>query len=151
MPEGSAADGILQAPTLRENAERPASGAHAAAARPSCSSPAPAATPTAGAAAASLGGGAEVQAAEAGRAAETRPEQREEEAAGKGLVLQPWTDHRGRLNEPFLRSLTQRAVSIVIRCPGRLLLAVLLFQCLISSVETDSQPCVFLQADSRSA
>ncbi|KAK9915548.1 hypothetical protein WJX75_000584 [Coccomyxa subellipsoidea] len=30
----------------------------------------------------------------------------------------PWTDHRGRLNEPFLRSLTQRAVSVVIRHPG---------------------------------
>ena len=39
---------------------------------------------------------------------------------GEGTLLQPWTDHRGRLNEPFLRSLTQRAVSVVIRHPGRI-------------------------------
>lgn len=37
---------------------------------------------------------------------------------GEGTLLQPWSDHHGRLNEPFLRSLTQRAVSIVIRHPG---------------------------------
>ncbi len=37
---------------------------------------------------------------------------------GEGTLLQPWSDHRGRLNEPFLRSITQRAVSIVIRHPG---------------------------------
>lgn len=131
---------------MPESAARPASRAATAATRPSRSSPAPAATSAAGAAAASIGGEAEVQAAEEGHAVETRPEQHPEEAAGRGRVLQPWTDHRGRLNEPFLRSLTQRAVSIVIRCPGWHSHAVLLFRYLISSTEYESLPCVLAKS-----
>ena len=55
---------------------------------------------------------------EAARTGEQRQQRGVVGEEGQRTLLQPWTDHRGRLNEPFLRSLTQRAVSVVIRHPG---------------------------------
>lgn len=40
-------------------------------------------------------------------------------AEGKGLI-RPWLNDRGKLNQPFWSSLTQRVMSVVMRNPGKL-------------------------------